>query len=281
MQGSSSTTIDQFLTWLEHEGKSSNTISTYHQELKKFEKWLHETNKELAKITQKDVQKYIYYLEDKGKSPITNDKILGVIRTFGKFLKKPDITFDIKIQQCTKTNEIDVLSQAECDQLLAEVEENENERNVLIVYMLLHTGMRVSELCSLNKTDIDLQLNQLSVKPTSEDERIIPLSEGLKHHLLKYFSSAEVEKALFVSKSGDRLTERSVQYMLKKYGVNAQKLRHTFCQQLIDKGVSLEIVSKLAGHKDINVTKKYARSRVKEDEFENAIRSAFSRRTLN
>jgi integrase/recombinase XerD len=281
LQESSSDTIDQFLTWLEHEGKSSNTISTYHQELKKYEKWLQATNKELKNITQKDVQEYILFLEDNGKNPITNDKILGVIRTFAKFLKKPEITFDIKIKQGTKKDEIEVLSLLECDQLLAEVKENENERNILIVYMLLHTGIRVSELCALNKSDIDLDLEKLSVTSATNDVRVIPLSGELKYHLLEYFSVNTTKQALFVSKSGERLTERSVQYMLKKYGVNAQKLRHSFCQQLIDKGVSLEIVSKLAGHKDINVTKKYARSRIQQDEYERAIRDTFSGKTIN
>ncbi|WP_061810378.1 tyrosine-type recombinase/integrase [Rossellomorea vietnamensis] len=281
MQESSSATIDQFLTWLEHEGKSSNTISTYHQELKKFEEWLHTTHKELMNITQEDVQEFILFLEDKGKSPTTNDKILGVIRTFAKYLKKPEITLDIRMKQGIKKDEIEVLSLPECDQLLSEVKENENERNTAIVYMLLHTGIRVSELCGLNKSNLDLQLNQLSVISATNDKRVIPLSDELKYHLLNYLPFNKKEEALFVSKSNERMTERSVQYMLKKYGVNAQKLRHTFCQQLIDKGVSLEIVSKLAGHKDINVTKKYAKSRIQQDEYERAIRNTFSRETCN
>jgi integrase/recombinase XerD len=277
LQGSSSTTIDQFLTWLEHEGKSSNTISTYHQELKKFEKWLQQNHRELKDITHRDVQDYILFLEEKGKSPITTDKILGVIRTFAKYLKKPDITFDIKIKQGSKKDEIETLSKYECEALLSEVRESENERNIAIVYMLLHTGIRVSELCALNIADMDLQKKQVSVSDTHGDQRIIPLSEEAVHSLSDYMEAIQPQEALFVSKSNERLTERSVQYMLKKFHINAQKLRHTFCQHLIDQGVSLEVVSRLAGHRDINVTKKYARSQVPEAEFENAIRRTFSK----
>lgn len=276
MQGSSSTTIDQFLTWLEHEGKSSNTISTYHQELKKYEKWLQQNHRELMDITHRDVQDYILFLEEKGKSPITTDKILGVIRTFAKHLKRPDITFDIKIKQGSKKEEIETLSKEECEALLSEVRESENHRNIAIVYMLLHAGIRVSELCALNIADIDLQMKQVSVSVTHGDQRIIPLSEEVVHSLSDYMDLVQPEEALFVSKTNERLTERSVQYMLKKFHINAQKLRHTFCQHLIDQGVSLEIVSKLAGHRDINVTKRYAKSRVPEKEFENAIRRTFS-----
>jgi integrase/recombinase XerD len=276
LQGSS-TTIDQFLTWLEHEGKSSNTISTYHQELKKYEKWLQQNHRELMDITQRDVQDYILFLEDKGKSPITTDKILGVIRTFAKYLKRPDITFDIKIKQGSKKDEIETLSKEECEALLSEVRESENERNIAIVYMLLHTGIRVSELCALNTADIDLETKQVSVSDTHGDQRIIPLSDEVVHSLSDYMDAIQPQEALFVSKTNERLTERSVQYMLKKFHINAQKLRHTFCQHLIDQGVSLEIVSRLAGHRDINVTKRYAKSRVPETEFENAIRRTFSK----
>ncbi|MGG4169019.1 tyrosine-type recombinase/integrase [Rossellomorea vietnamensis] len=276
MQGSG-TTIDQFLTWLEHEGKSSNTISTYHQELRKYEKWLQENHRALVDITQRDVQEYILFLEDKGKSPITTDKILGVIRTFSKFLKKPDITLDIKIKQGTKKDEIESLSKDECEALLTEVRESENERNVAIVYMLLHTGIRVSELCALDIADIDLDTKQVSISDTHGANRIIPLSEEVVQSLSDYMEAVQPQDALFVSKTNERLTERSVQYMLKKYHTNAQKLRHTFCQHLIDQGVSLEIVSKLAGHRDINVTKRYAKSRVSETEFVHAIRRTFSK----
>lgn len=276
MQGSS-TTIDQFLTWLEHEGKSSNTISTYHQELKKYEKWLQQNHRELMDITQRDVQDYILFLEEKGKSPITTDKILGVIRTFAKYLKRPDITFDIKIKQGSKKDEIETLSKEECEALLSEVRESENKRNIAIVYMLLHTGIRVSELCALNIEDIDLETKQVSVSDTHGDQRIIPLSEEVVNSLSDYMDAIQPKGALFVSKTNERLTERSVQYMLKKFHINAQKLRHTFCQHLIDQGVSLEIVSKLAGHRDINVTKRYAKSHVPETEYENAIRRTFSK----
>jgi len=277
LQGSSSTTIDQFLTWLEHEGKSSNTISTYHQELKKYEKWLQGHKQVLEDITRKDVQEYILFLEKKGKSPTTTDKVLGVIRTFAKYLKRPDLTFDIKIKQGNKKDEIETLSKEECEALLSEVKESENERNIAIVYMLLHTGIRVSELCALNISHIDFRTKQVNVLDTHGDKRIIPLSEELIEHLSFYMEAFQPKEAVFVSKNNERLTERSVQYMLKKFHINAQKLRHTFCQHLIDQGVSLEVVSKLAGHRDINVTKRYAKSHVPETEFENAIRRTFSK----
>ncbi|HYK73904.1 MAG TPA: tyrosine-type recombinase/integrase, partial [Pseudoneobacillus sp.] len=112
------------------------------------------------------------------------------------------------------------------------------------------------------------------------EARIIPLSKDAKFHLLNYCDAFNVNEPLFTSRSNERLTERSIQYILKKYNVNPHKLRHTFCQRLIDRGISLEIVSKLAGHKDLNVTKKYAKSRMKQLELDEAIRKTFINDTL-
>jgi integrase/recombinase XerD len=280
LQQSSSEIINQFCKWLESSGKSYNTIKTYLRELQRYQTWLSQSHINIQDISQKDVQRYITYLENQGKSPNTNDKILGAIRTFAKFIKKPEIIVDIKIIPVPKDEEVEILTQLECQQLLNAVKADGHKRNIAIVYTLLHTGIRVSELCALNKADIDFNQNLLIVRSTQEVQRTIPLSDEAKSHLQNYLDSEPIGEAVFVSKANERLTERSVQYMLKKYNVHPHKLRHTFCQQLVDKGVSLEIVSKLAGHKDINVTKKYAKSRMEQLEMEDAIRKTFISDTL-
>jgi integrase/recombinase XerD len=280
LQQSSSEIINQFSKWLESSGKSYNTIKTYYRELQRYQTWLSQYHISIQDVSQKDVQRYITYLEEQGKSPNTNDKILGAIRTFAKFLKKPEIIVDIKMIPVPKDEELEILTQLECQQLLKAVKDDGHKRNIAIVYTLLHTGIRVSELCALNKSDIDFNQNLLIVRATQEVQRTIPLSDEAKSHLQNYLDSEPIEEAVFVSKANERLTERSVQYMLKKYNVHPHKLRHTFCQQLVDKGVSLEIVSKLAGHKDINVTKKYAKSRMEQLEMEDAIRKTFFNDTL-
>lgn len=280
MQNSPSNIINRFLKWLETKGKTPNTILTYQRELKKYQKWLQKYDIDLKDISQRDVQNYIYFLEEQGKSPITNDKIFGVIRTFAKFLKQPEIIFDIQIKNIEKKDKIDILSTEECEHLLTQIKKCENKRNIAIIYTLLHTGIKVSELCALNKSDVDFTNNQLIIKTCTGEQRIIPLSQEVKYHIRKYCNSSTIEDALFISKSNKRLTERSVQYILKKYNVNPHKLRHTFCQQLINKGVNLEIVSKLAGHKDMNVTKKYRKSKIETLKLEEAIQKTFISDTL-
>jgi len=142
--------------------------------------------------------------------------------------------------------------------------------------VLLHTDIRISELCSLNRSHIDLESHELTVDK-NEDTRVIPLSNEAREYLSSYLNLHSYQ-AIFVSNhTGERLSERAVQYMLKKYNVTPQILRHTFCQRLIDTKVDVETVARLAGHKDINVTKKYIKAQMNNLKVEDAINHAFKK----
>jgi integrase/recombinase XerD len=274
--------IANFCEWLEEQKKSRNTILTYQRELERYQEWLQGKNGDISNLSKNDIQLYMTFLEQQGKSPVTIDKTFGAIRTFAKFLKKPEVTFGVQIKPIEKKEKIETLSSNDCVLLLAKVKESGHLRNIAIVYTLLHTGIRVSELCSLNKSDVDFVNNQLVVANKGE-KRIIPLSKDAKYHLQNYMNSKVPgikEEAIFSSKSNSRLTERSIQYILKKYGVYPHLLRHTFCQKLVDKGISLEVVSRLAGHKDINITRRYVKLCVEELKLEEAINKVFINDTL-
>jgi integrase/recombinase XerD len=271
--------IFDFCYWLKEQKKSPNTIATYKRELEKYQEWLQEKNCDIHHITKGDIQSYIIFLEQKQKSIATIDKTIGAIRTFAKFLEKPELIFGIKIKPVEKKEDIETLSSNEYAVLLNKVKEEGNLRNIAIVYILLHTGIRVSELCKLNWSNVDFIKNELIVQ-RNDEERFIPLSKDTRIHLKNYLQTNTSKEALFITKSGERITERSVQYMLKKYHVNPNKLRHTFCQRLIDSNVDLEIVSRFAGHKDINVTKKYVKPELNKYKLEEVINHAFINETL-
>jgi integrase/recombinase XerD len=266
--------IRDFCFWLQEQKKSPSTVKTYKRELEKYQEWLQEKETSIDHFGKNDIQSYIYHLEEQQKSLTTIDKTVGVIRTFAKYLKKPELTFGLDLKPVQKKYEIETLSAREYNVLLKKVKEDGNLRNLAIVYVLLHTGIRISELCHLNRSHIDLERHELIVDKNGE-RRIIPLSNAVMESLKIYLSSHSHE-AVFVSfSSGERLTERAIQYMLKKYNVTPQKLRHTFCQRLIDNQVDVEIVSRLAGHKDINVTKKYIKAKINKQKVEEAINHAF------
>ena len=267
--------IENFCVWLQEQKKSENTIKTYKRELEKYQEWLQEKGTGLHLLKKVDIQSYIYYLEDQQKSITTIDKTAGVIRTFAKYLGKPELTFGLDIKPVEKNNEIETLSTKEYNELLEKVKEDDNLRNTTIVVVLLHTGIRVSELCSLERSHIDVESRELTVDKNDE-QRVIPLSNEAREYLSSYLDSHSYQ-AIFVSNIGERLSERAVQYMLKKYNVTPQILRHTFCQRLIDNKVDVETVARLAGHKDINVTKKYIRTQMNHQKVEDAINQAFKK----
>jgi integrase/recombinase XerD len=268
--------ILDFCIWLTEQKKSPNTIETYKRELEKYHEWLQGRNTDLSHFEKDDIQSYANYLEVKQKSVATIDKTIGVIRTFAKFLGRPELTFGIEIKPVEKNNEIDTLSAEEYDRLLEKVMIDGDLRNIAIVYVLLHTGIRVSELCKLNRSHVDFINHELVVEKIGDNDRVIPLSFDTRMHLKTYLDTHSAE-AIFVSQAGERLSERAIQYILKKYEVNPQKLRHTFCQRLVNNKVDIETVSRLAGHKDINVTKRYVKSQMSKRKVEEAINDAFTK----
>ena len=271
--------IINFCHWLKEQKKSPSTISTYKRELEKYQEWLRKKNCDINHLTKGDIQSYILFLEQQQKSLATIDKTIGSIRTFAKFLEKPELTFGIITKPVEKNDHIETLSANEYSLLLNKVKEDGELRNIAIVYVLLHTGIRVSELCRLNRSDVDFTKNELIVQK-NEQERLIPLSTDTRVHLQNYLRSHTSKDAIFITNAGDRITERAVQYMLKKYHVNPNKLRHTFCQKLVDSNIDIEIVSRLAGHRDINVTKRYVKSKMNKHKLEEVLNNVFINDTL-
>lgn len=271
--------IINFCHWLKEQKKSPSTISTYKRELEKYQEWLRKKNCDINHLTKGDIQSYILFLEQQQKSLATIDKTVGSIRTFAKFLEKPELTFGIITKPVEKNDHIETLSTNEYSLLLNKVKEDGELRNIAIVYVLLHTGIRVSELCRLNRSDVDFLKNELIVQK-GEQERLIPLSTDTRVHLQNYLRSHTSKDAIFITNAGDRVTERAVQYMLKKYHVNPNKLRHTFCQKLVDSNIDIEVVSRLAGHRDLNVTKRYVKSKMNKHKLEEVLNNVYINDTL-
>lgn len=271
--------IDHFSEWQKEQGKADSTIKTYVGVLEKFKLWLNKSNKGFDQISKNDVQLYMDYLEAQQKNAGTIEKYLAAISVFSRFIGKSEIILDIQCKEKFKENEVpESLEKHEEKLLLRAVKSDQNLRNIAIVYTLLYTGIRISELCALNVSDIKIDNDQktLLIKDKiGKIERLIPLSQEASTHLKNYIDSLDkIQDALFISNVNKRISTRAVQYMLQKYDVHPHKLRHTFCQKLIDNGIDIHTVAKLAGHKDVNVTKRYANNLEANLEF--AIDKAFS-----
>lgn len=278
--GGSPPIIEPFCDWLKKQQKTENTIKTYSGVLHVFYKWMVSRNLSIEILTKEHIELYLHGMEKEGKSAATMGKALAAISMFVRFIGKPHLVQDVYSRPPASLEDTvpDGLNKEERERLLREVKKEGNLRDVAIVYVLLHTGIRVSELCQLNHDDVIQRKagSALAIRePKGTIKRIIPLSTDASQHLERYRSKGEIQKeALFISSVGQRMSARAVQYMLKKYDVNPHKLRHTFCYELIQKGVDLATVAQLAGHSDINVTKRYAQ--LAPNTLEEAIDRAFA-----
>ncbi|MBU8909019.1 tyrosine-type recombinase/integrase [Desertibacillus haloalkaliphilus] len=273
--------ISHFANYLLKQKKSENTIKTYQRVLQSFENWLEKNNKSIISFTRSDIQLYMDYLTSVQKSDSTIDKSFNAIRSFTRYLNQPQLTDGIKYKKRMNNNPLpEGLTKDEINNLLTLVQEKENKRNVAIVYTLLFTGIRVSELCALNRSDLKENGQNTSLVVSNQEsskkkKRILPIPKQVIEYLNLYLSSRNDDNdALFVSNYRKRISPRTVQHMLNRYNVYPHKFRHTFCYELARKGVDLSIIATLAGHSDINITKQYFNPLVKGD-LEQAVNQIF------
>jgi len=142
-------------------------------------------------------------------------------------------------------------------------------RDRAIVECLYSTGMRIGELVQLNVSDVRDD-REILIKGKGNKERIVFLGEYALKSLKRYLEEVrpnlvrdDKEKALFLSRFGTRLTCRSIERMMEKYGIMTGKdvsphtIRHSFATHLLENGADLRAVQELLGHSDLSTTQKY------------------------
>lgn len=227
------------------------------------------------RVTALDLVQYRNYLQNregrKGKaSPATVNTALASLKVFFGWLKsKGEIADD-------PSEEIRLLAEKETAPkwldrnqqlaLLRAVKECGNARDEAIIVLMLHTGLRISEVCSLEREDIRLSERSGRVivrKGKGNKYREVPLNKTARKSITKWLEK-NPEGPLFPNRYGAPMTSRSIYEVVAKYAYRAKlknitphTLRHTFCKNAVDVGVSLERVAKMAGHGSLDVTKRY------------------------
>jgi site-specific recombinase XerD len=257
-------------------GKSLGTVEQYNLAIKEFIRFVeskyfkfHLGNLNKIELTQ--IKSYLVYLTDvKKNQAITRRKKISALKMFFKYLKSIG-----KV----KTNPVDDLdsikvnkkipkyfSIEECQEILNNIGERNQVRNKTIIELFFSTGMRLSELISLNVRDIqDIHKNAITIIGKGNKERTIYLSQQIQEQLQKYLKQRPMVKtnALFISERGDRIDKGTIQQMIKsalnKAGLEGKThtLRHTFATQLYQSGVDIRKLQKMLGHSDISTTTIY------------------------
>jgi site-specific recombinase XerD len=264
----------QFLTESE---RSAYTIKNYLCDLDGFALWLKsQRNIELAPtlITPTDLREYKHYLDETLQlKPQTINRKLSSLRSFLNWAVRegyfpdnrlPHIPQPVK-EQANSPKWLDRLDQ---HTLCRIVEKGRKTRDIAIVKLLLNTGLRVSELCALTWHDLKIspKKGRLSVNHGKGlKRRTIPLNKDARSVLLElgYHKRKGSDQQVFIGQRG-AMTPRGIESTLRKYvrqtnleEVSPHQLRHTFCKNLIDAGVSLEKVATLAGHDNLETTRRY------------------------
>lgn len=283
--------LSDFLDWLEIEkGLSSKTQENYSRFLKKFLDWLEKNNLENIKpheLTSQHVWDYRAYLarkcvsNNKNLKKSTQNYYLIALRSLLSFFTERDIVSlpadKIKLAREKTERTVKFLSLEQLESLfrIPDTSNIQGIRDRAILEVFFSTGMRISELVSLDK-------EQIKIKKDTNDLEIVITGKGGKTRTV-YFSKRSIEwlrkylerrndtyKPLFInlrSQSGasKRLTVRSIEKMVKKYALLAglpnnitpHALRHTFATDLLSQGVDLRVVQEFLGHSSITATQIY------------------------
>lgn len=273
----------QFLEYTEIErGRAVKTIENYDHYLTRFFAQMH--IKEVSDITEDGVREFRLWLNRQpgvsgSMKRRTQNYYLIALRAFLKFLRKRGIEgLSPERIELAKVPErhLDLISNTELNRLLSAASGTDEKslRDKAILELFFSTGLRVSELCSLD-ADIDLSRDDYSIRGKGDKVRVVFLSETAKEAVRSYLKARkDMHEALFVNipvvgkdskRTPARLTPRSIERMIKTYAAKAgitkkvtpHVLRHSFATDLLSNGADIRSVQQLLGHASINTTQIY------------------------
>jgi integrase/recombinase XerD len=271
--------IDQFIDFMEVErGVSLNTILSYRRDIQKFMGYVKRIKKDIASVSREDVTGFMMHLKKKGLSGGTIARNLASLKTFWKFLVMErivpeNITAVIETPKTWKTIP-EVLNRQEVERLLnaPRTRSTRGIRDRAILELMYATGLRVSEVNGLKKTNVNLAAGFVKCSGKGGKERVVPLGSVARGAIEKYLENARQklsaktkDEHLFLSKLGRSLSRQSIWKMIQKYAkvagikkhITPHTLRHSFATHLLEGGADLRGVQEMLGHADISTTQIY------------------------
>jgi len=274
------TILDAFVTYLARErGYSGHTVRNYRSDVEQFAQHLMKKGqgKSFTEVDPLFVRGYLAQRFKENKKSSLARKI-SAIRTFYRFLARQGLMEDNPAQHVATPKREHLLPHfLNVDEVFRLVEAPKEDTFVIIrdraiLELLYGSGIRVSELVAINERDIDMDLQILRVHGKGGKERIVPFGNKAREALVAYMTTKREllantvwTEALFLNRSGGRLTTRTVARRLDLYvrrialsrHVSPHTLRHTYATHLLDAGADLRAIQELLGHASLATTQKY------------------------
>ena len=267
-----------FMTDIRH--KSLNTVESYKRDVTQYISYLDGTGvTDISSTTKTTVLSYLLYLQKEGRASSTVSRTLASLRSYYLFMMqngvvKSNPTSNLEAPHVEKKIP-KILSGEEVELLLEQPKNCDNKgiRDKAMLELLYATGIRVSELISLDVSDVNVPMSFVRCKG-GKKERIIPMGHQAKdalenyiNNVRKYMVKDENETALFVNCSGARLSRQGFWKLIKYYqhiagietDITPHTLRHSFAAHLLENGADLHSIQEMMGHADISSTQVYSR----------------------
>jgi integrase/recombinase XerD len=265
--------ISSFSEYLLYQkGLSPNTVDSYKSDLTKLSNYLQ--NQDLSKTT---IDNFFIDMSEFNYSSSTKKRMHSSIKNFLKYINENedyesiDIS-DIKLKSSKKLPEVLSITDIENMINFYNHETYLDSRNRTVIDVLYSTGCRVSELCDINISDIDLDEKYLKLKGKGSKQRIVPIGSMLYKNLLQYSNIRETflqnrGEPLFLSKSKNKLDRTAVFRIIKKTAknislqtdVHPHTLRHSAATHMLEGGCDLRTVQEFLGHSSVSTTQIYTK----------------------
>lgn len=259
--------VTVFLSAKRVEGCSQKTVQYYDSTIRNV---LKVVGKDVKQITTDDLRSYLdTYQQEHKISKVTIDNIRRILSSFFAWLEDESYIIKSPVRRIHKVKTCKTVKETYSDEALEIMRDNAGHiRDLAIIDMLASTGMRVGELITLDRDDIDFVNRECVVLGKGNKQRKVYFDARTKIHLQNYITSrTDSNPALFVTLQAphNRLLISGVEIMLRKLGkklnlskVHPHKFRRTLATMAIDKGMPIEQVQQLLGHQSVDTTLQYA-----------------------
>ncbi len=274
--------IQRFISYLTAErGLSKNTALSYSLDLRKFQWFLLQREKDLPVFTRNDVLDFVQTLRDGSYSAASVCRFLSTLRGFCRYLILEHGMAEDPMENLESPRRWERLPKAiSLEQVTAFLEAGERNdkggpltrRDSAMFELLYSSGLRVSELISLKVEDISFDAGFLRVTGKGSKERIVPLHARALEKLKRYVENERPEilskrrsTYLFVTRRGGPMTRQCFWKTMKSLGkrigldISPHIMRHSFATHLLERGADLRSLQKLLGHADISTTQIYTK----------------------